>query len=115
MVPVVFLGPRPAEAVALLEGRVSLGIDLDLFLNLASLSYTFEKPVLGGRYTVGAAIPFQIPHPRRGKDGSAQVDVVGSTYAGDPIGCDPNGDGQINAADIACTILIIFLGPGACG
>ncbi|MCG6892200.1 MAG: transporter [Desulfobacteraceae bacterium] len=44
--------------VALLEGRVSLGIDLDLFLNLASLSYTFEKPVLGGRYTIGTAIPF---------------------------------------------------------
>ena len=44
--------------VALLEGQVSLSIDLDLFLNLASLSYTFERPVLGGRYTIGTAIPF---------------------------------------------------------
>ena len=44
--------------VAVLEGQVSLGIDLDLFLNLVPLSYTFEKPVLGGRYTIGAAIPF---------------------------------------------------------
>ena len=43
---------------ALLEGRIGLGIDLDLFLNLASLAYTFEKPVLGGRYTLGVAIPF---------------------------------------------------------
>jgi hypothetical protein len=43
---------------ALLEGRVSLGIDLDLFLNLVSLAYTFEKPVFGGRYTLGVAIPF---------------------------------------------------------
>jgi hypothetical protein len=43
---------------AVLEGQVSLGIDLSLFLNLASVSYTFEKPVLGGRYTIGTAIPF---------------------------------------------------------
>ena len=43
---------------AVLEGQVSLGIDLDLFLNLASLSYTFEKEVLGGRYTIGMAVPF---------------------------------------------------------
>jgi len=44
--------------VALIEGQVSLGIDLDLFLNLTSLTYTFETPVLGGRYTMGVAIPF---------------------------------------------------------
>ncbi|MGB5985688.1 MAG: transporter [Desulfobacterales bacterium] len=47
-----------STGTAVLEGLVSIGIDLDLFLNLASLSYTFEKPVLGGRYTIGAAIPF---------------------------------------------------------
>jgi hypothetical protein len=44
--------------VSVLEGRVSFGLDLDLFLNIASLSYTFEKPVMGGRYTIGVAIPF---------------------------------------------------------
>ncbi len=44
--------------VAVLEGQVSLGIDLDLFLNLASFSYTFETLVLGGRYSIGTAIPF---------------------------------------------------------
>jgi hypothetical protein len=47
-----------STGVAILEGQVSLGIDLDLFLNLASLSYTFDKVVLGGRYTIGTAIPF---------------------------------------------------------
>jgi hypothetical protein len=41
-----------------LEGLVEVGVDLDLFLNITSLTYTFEQPVLGGRYTVGAAIPF---------------------------------------------------------
>ncbi|MEJ2470896.1 MAG: transporter [Desulfuromonadales bacterium] len=50
--------------VSVLEGRVTFGLDLDLFLNLAALSYTFDKPVLGGRYTIGVAIPF----------GSAELD-----------------------------------------
>jgi len=44
--------------VSVLEGRISFGIDLDLFLNIASLSYTFEKKVLGGVYTIGMAVPF---------------------------------------------------------
>jgi hypothetical protein len=44
--------------IALIEGQVSLGMNLDLFLNLTSLTYTFETPVLGGRYTMGVAIPF---------------------------------------------------------
>jgi len=43
---------------ALLEGQLTLGLDLDLFLNLVSLSYTFEKVLLGGRYTIATAIPF---------------------------------------------------------
>jgi hypothetical protein len=47
-----------STGAALLEGELSLGLDLDLFLNLASLSYTFEKVLLGGRYTIGTAIPF---------------------------------------------------------
>jgi hypothetical protein len=47
-----------STGVAVLEGRVSLGIDLDLFLNLTSLTYTFQASVLGGRYTIGVAIPF---------------------------------------------------------
>ena len=44
--------------VAVIDGQVTLGIDLDLFLNITSLTYTFDTPVLGGLYTVGVAIPF---------------------------------------------------------
>jgi len=44
--------------VALLEGLLTLGVDLDLFLDLASMSYTFKTPVLGGLYTIGVAVPF---------------------------------------------------------
>jgi len=44
--------------VALIDGLVSLDMDLDLFLNIASLTYTFEEAVLAGRYTIGVAIPF---------------------------------------------------------
>ncbi|THB77864.1 MAG: hypothetical protein D6B25_05535 [Desulfobulbaceae bacterium] len=43
---------------AVLEGQISLGIDLELFLNLVSFSYTLEHSVLGGRFTVGGAVPF---------------------------------------------------------
>ena len=43
---------------AVLGGEARVGLDLDLVLNLAAASYTFEAPVLGGRYTVAALIPF---------------------------------------------------------
>jgi hypothetical protein len=43
---------------ALIEGQVGLDLDVDTFINLTSLTYTFKEPVLGGRYTVGVAIPF---------------------------------------------------------
>jgi hypothetical protein len=60
--------------VALLEGRVGLGMDLDLFLNLTALTYTFETPVLGGRYTMGVAVPFG----HAGIDGSLVGPLGGS-------------------------------------
>ena len=43
---------------AVLEGQVELNLDIGTFLNLTALTYTFEQPILGGRYTVGALIPF---------------------------------------------------------
>jgi hypothetical protein len=43
---------------AVLEGLVRLDVDLDLVLDLAAGTYTFEQEVLGGTYTVGALIPF---------------------------------------------------------
>ena len=41
-----------------LEGQVELNLDISTFLNLTALTYTFEQPILGGRYTVGAVVPF---------------------------------------------------------
>lgn len=43
---------------AVLSGQAKLGLDLDLVLNLASASYTFETPVLGATYTIAAMVPF---------------------------------------------------------
>jgi hypothetical protein len=43
---------------AVLDGRVKFGLDIDLVLNLAAASYTFETPVFGGRYTMAALVPF---------------------------------------------------------
>lgn len=42
---------------AVLQGKVNVGLDLNLFLNLTALTYTFEQPVLGGTYTFGAIVP----------------------------------------------------------
>jgi hypothetical protein len=43
---------------AVLGGQARVGLDLDVVLNLAAASYTFAEPVLGGRYTVAALVPF---------------------------------------------------------
>jgi hypothetical protein len=43
---------------AVLGGEARAGLDLDVVLNLAAASYTFAEPVLGGRYTVAALVPF---------------------------------------------------------
>jgi hypothetical protein len=74
--------------IALLEGQVSLGMDLDLFLNLTSVTYTFETPVLGGRYTMGMAIPF------------GQADIDG-TLRGPLGGSLPFSDDSFALSDIA--------------
>ncbi len=46
-------------------------------------------------------------------DGSFWLDVPGSTYAGDPVGCDANADADVDAGDLSCTVLLIF--GGTCG
>ncbi|MFV0474261.1 MAG: transporter [Pikeienuella sp.] len=43
---------------AVLQGVVSVDLDLDLVLNLLVASYTFEDRIFGARYTIGAALPF---------------------------------------------------------
>ena len=46
-------------------------------------------------------------------DGSFWVDVPGGTFPGSPVGCDANADTEVEAADVSCTILLIF--GGTCG
>ena len=43
---------------AVLQGRVGVSLDLDLYLAIPTAFYTFEEPVLGGTYTMGIAVPF---------------------------------------------------------
>ena len=43
---------------AILQGNVNVGLDLTLILDIVGASYTFEKKILGARYTVAGAIPF---------------------------------------------------------
>ena len=43
---------------AVLQGRVDVGLDIDVVLDLVGGSYTFATPILGGTYTIGALIPF---------------------------------------------------------
>jgi len=74
--------------IALIDGLVTLGIDLDLFLNLTSLTYTFERPVLGGRYSMGVAIPF----------GQAELDGAFVGPFGGSVGF---SDDSFNLSDIA--------------
>ena len=77
---------------AVLQGRVGVGIDLDLFLAIPAALYTFEKSVLGGTYTISVAAPF----------GYADLDALLTR---------PNGsyrdasDDSFNLSDIAITPL----------
>jgi hypothetical protein len=43
--------------MAVLEGHVDIDLDMDTVLNLLAATYTFDTPVLGGTYTIGAVIP----------------------------------------------------------
>lgn len=42
---------------AVFGGRVRLGVDASAFYNYLGCFYAFEKPVLGGRLQIGAAVP----------------------------------------------------------
>jgi hypothetical protein len=43
---------------AVLQGAVNFDLDVDVALNLLAASYTFDRAILGGTFTVGALIPF---------------------------------------------------------
>jgi hypothetical protein len=42
---------------AVLQGRVNASLDTSAFINMSALIYTFEEPVLGGRFTMGGFLP----------------------------------------------------------
>jgi hypothetical protein len=86
----IFWYQTGSAGAAVLEGRVSLDMGLDLFLNITSLTYTFEEPVLGGQYTIGAAIPF----------GSASLDGALTGRLGGRVGF---SDDSFGLSDIAFT------------
>lgn len=41
-----------------LQGQVNVGLDVETVLDIVAATYTFDTTFLGGRYTVGLAIPF---------------------------------------------------------
>ncbi len=77
--------------VAVLEGQVDLNLDVATFLDLLAVTYTFEKPFLGGTYTIGAVLPF----------GSSNLDA---TVTGP-------GGGQLRASDDSFNISDVALIP----
>jgi len=73
---------------AVLQGKVNVGLDLTMALNIVSASYTFEQEVLGATYTVGAGIPF----------GYAELEATITTAGGRSFSAKRN---SFNIADIA--------------
>lgn len=77
-------------SATLLQGTVNVGVDVDIFLDLAAANYTFEEPVLGGQLTIGVAIPF----------GYANLDAMATGPNGLGAGLQAN---SFNLSDIAIT------------
>ncbi len=82
-----------------LQGQVKLGIDVDVVLDIAAATYTFENPFLGGVYTFGVAVPF----------GYARLDARASGPGGASLGL---GDDSFALSDIAVTPLQINWNSG---
>jgi len=47
-------------------------------------------------------------------DGNVPADVTGGTFAGNPVGCNPNQDLVVDAGDISCEVMVIFDPSAAC-
>ncbi len=75
-------------AEAVLEGQIDLNLDMASFLDLLAVTYTFEKPVLGGTYTIGAVLPF----------GSADLDATVTGPGGGQLGV---SDDSFDISDVA--------------
>ncbi len=63
--------------VGVLGGQVDVNIEMDFVLNMVGGAYTFETPVLGGLYTIGAIIPFGVV------DVDAELRLPGGGTVGD--------------------------------
>ncbi len=83
----VFVQQGDANA-AVLQGRVSLDLDLTMVLDVVTATYTFDAEVLGGTYTIGAAVPF----------GYAGLDATVTGPMGGTFSAKPD---SFNIADIA--------------
>ena len=83
----VFIQTGSADR-AVLQGAVNLGLDVDVVLDLVGASYTFDKKVLGGAYSVGALLAF----------GSASLDA---TLVGPDGGSIAASADSFNLADTA--------------
>jgi hypothetical protein len=83
----VFVQQGDADA-AVLQGRVNVGLDLTLVLDVVTATYTFDKEVLGGTYTIGAAVPF----------GYAELDATVTGPLGGTFSAERD---SFNIADIA--------------
>ena len=73
---------------AVLQGKVNVGLDLTMALDIVSASYTLEQEVLGATYTVSAAIPF----------GYAELEATISTAGGGSLAAKRD---SFNIADMA--------------
>lgn len=73
---------------AVLQGKVDVGLDVDIALDIVAAAYTFDKPVLGARYTIAAAIPF----------GYASLDAKATGPFGRSAGV---SDDTVSLADVA--------------
>lgn len=75
-----------------LQGQVNVGLDVETVLDIVAATYTFDTTFLGGRYTVGLAIPF----------GYAKLDALATGPLGGSAGFSAD---SFNISDISLTPL----------
>jgi len=62
----LFYNAKASEAV--LRGHAHLEVKADAFYNYFGAFYTFQKPIVGGRFQLGAAVPFAHVRIKAGLD-----------------------------------------------
>ena len=72
-----------------LQGSVNVGLDTWAYINMPFLIYTFEKPVLGGRFAVGGLLPLGYSNLEAQVVGPTTVSVDESETALGDIGLMP--------------------------